>query len=393
MSAKEVVPMLSQYIENISSQVGSAEMAVYGAILLFAVTFIIFVISVNRKKQHKQPDSVASPDFKKNDLTSVLSSPPLKHLDEKNFKHRLQLGLSKSRNTVWGKFRKLLTGKAIDTEIRDEVEALLYQADISVSMVNTILKEIEKHESVESIYQAMKDLMLGLLKELEVKKDLEIAWSSKNSATKNHSALQIIMIVGVNGVGKTTTVGKLSAGLSRNGNKVVVAAADTFRAAAKEQLQVWCDRAGAELVTGHENNQDPAAVCYQAVAKAIELKADYCLLDTAGRLHNNDQLMEELKKIKRVISKLVPDAPHETLIVLDAMTGQNALKQALQFKVALEGLSGVILTKCDGSAKAGCALSIVEQLRVPIRFIGVGETLEDLDIFKAEEFVDALLAE
>ena len=260
-------------------------------------------------------------------------------------------------------------------------------------MVNKILQEVEKHHNASEIYHSIKDIMLHILQELEVDKELEKSWSQHHQEKKSENTLQVIMIVGVNGVGKTTTVGKLAAGLSKNGLKVVVAAADTFSAAAKEQLKIWCDRAGAELITGHDNNQDPAAVCYQAVSKAQEVKADYCLLDTAGRLHNNEQLMEELKKIKRVIQKLVPSAPQEILIVLDAMTGQNALKQAQQFKSALEGLTGVILTKCDGSAKAGCALSIVEELRVPIRFIGVGETLEDLDIFKAEEFVDALLQE
>lgn len=319
-----------------------------------------------------------------------------KQLLEKDFKQRLQLGLTKSRQSVWGTLKALVTGKAMDQETKDHVESILYQADIPVSMVDKILKEVEQYRNGDDIYSSINGLMMNIFQQVtsasEKPRVLEMAWQGKVNLDSAQS-LQVVMIVGVNGVGKTTTVGKLAAGLSRSGHKVVVAAADTFRAAAKEQLQVWCDRANAELITGHENNQDPAAVCYQAVAKALELKADYCLLDTAGRLHNNDQLMEELKKIKRVISKLVPAAPHETFIVLDAMTGQNALKQALQFKTALDGLSGVVLTKCDGSAKAGCALAIVEQLNVPIRFIGVGETLEDLDIFHPQDFTDALLAE
>ncbi len=392
----EVSQVIAQYIESISKYLHSSELVDLWPLLIVPALVVITTIILKRKKTSSLEQSSLQ-DLSHQDIPQGYE--PHKEYGqvqtlpiEKDFKQRLQQGLSKSRQSVWGKFRSLLTGKVMDKSSIEEIEALLYQADISVPMVNKILLEVEKQQNADEIYAAMKKLMLHLLKELEVQKDLENSWS-KDSSFINQGKLQVVMIVGVNGVGKTTTVGKLAAGLSKNGQKLVVAAADTFRAAAKEQLKVWCDRAGAELITGHENNQDPAAVCYQAVARALELKADYCLLDTAGRLHNNDQLMEELKKIKRVISKLVPEAPQETLIVLDAMTGQNALKQALQFKAALDGLSGVILTKCDGSAKAGCALSIVEQLQVPIRFIGVGETLEDLNIFKAEQFVDALLTE
>jgi fused signal recognition particle receptor len=311
-----------------------------------------------------------------------------------DFKERLKLGLAKSRLGVWGKVKALVTGAAIDQETKEQLEAILFQADIPTTMVEKILHDVGRRGENTSLIDDIKLIMREVFEKSSLsqgqnEQHLEKSWNTELRETTKMST-QVIMIVGVNGVGKTTTVGKMAAALSRSGMKVVVAAADTFRAAAKEQLMVWCERAGADLVTGHENNNDPAAVCYQALTKAIELKADYCLLDTAGRLHNNDQLMEELKKIKRVISKLMPGAPHEVLLVLDAMTGQNALRQAAQFQQALGGLTGVVLTKCDGSAKAGCALAIVEQLKVPIRFIGVGETLEDLNIFKAEEFVDAL---
>ncbi len=379
--------MLTEQIEKLKELFLTMNASSVGISLFVVLALLSIVYWFSKRKKTDDKISVESiPVNVQEDLKKVEDK-----LTSKDFKQRLQEGLSKSRHSVWGKVKSLLTGKTLNDDMKEEIEALLYQADISVPMVNKILQEVEKHQDAHEIYSSMKKLMLHMLKELEVSKDLEKSWSHHNS--QNNNQLQIIMIVGVNGVGKTTTVGKLAAGLSKNGQKVVVAAADTFRAAAKEQLKIWCDRAGAELITGHENNQDPAAVCYQAVAKAMEMNATYCLLDTAGRLHNNDQLMEELKKVKRVIQKLVPDAPHETLIVLDAMTGQNALKQALQFKTALGGLSGVVLTKCDGSAKAGCALSIVEQLQVPIRFIGVGESLEDLDIFKAEQFVDALLVD
>lgn len=350
-----------------------------------------------KKKTSKTQDNIsAAVELESLEVDTSLNEK--KKLLEKNFQQRLQLGLTKSRQTIWGKVTALVSGKILDQDTKDQLESILYQADIPNSMVEKIIKEVEKHKDGENIFTSINTLMMNIFKKYEQEPNhlhaLEASWLGKIPLTSEKPrTLQVVMIVGVNGVGKTTTVGKLAAGLSRSGLKVVVAAADTFRAAAKEQLQIWCERASAELITGHENNQDPAAVCYQAVARSLEIKADYCLLDTAGRLHNNDQLMEELKKIKRVITKLVPDAPHETLIVLDAMTGQNALKQALQFKTALDGLSGVVLTKCDGSAKAGCALAIVEQLNVPIRFIGVGESLEDLDIFHPQDFTNALLAE
>ncbi len=365
----------------------------YAAVVVVLLLALLIFRPTSKKTQ---PLDISKTETEVEVTSEIPSLDSKKQLLEKDFKQRLQLGLSKSRQTVWGKLKAMVTGNAMDQETKEQVESILYQADIPTSMVDKILKEVEQFQSGDEIFSSINKLMMNIFQKVnpnsENSRKLELAWEGKDNLeiTKN---LQVVMIVGVNGVGKTTTVGKLAAGLSRSGHKVVVAAADTFRAAAKEQLQIWCDRAKAELITGHENNQDPAAVCYQAVAKAIEIKADYCLLDTAGRLHNNDQLMEELKKIKRVITKLIPAAPHETLIVLDAMTGQNALKQALQFKTALDGLSGVVLTKCDGSAKAGCALAIVEQLNVPIRFIGVGETLEDLDLFHPQDFTNALLAE
>jgi fused signal recognition particle receptor len=199
----------------------------------------------------------------------------------------------------------------------------------------------------------------------------------------------VMMIVGVNGAGKTTTIGKLATRLSRQGAKVVVGACDTFRAAAVDQLQVWCDRAGATMVRAKENSA-PSGVGYQALEQAIREGADYCLLDTAGRLHTKDDLMQELEKSKRVLSKLMPDAPHQVLLVLDAIAGQNSLRQAQEFHKAL-GLTGLIFTKCDGSSKAGSAVAIVSQLKLPIAYIGVGEGVEDLDKFETDEYLKALL--
>ena len=197
------------------------------------------------------------------------------------------------------------------------------------------------------------------------------------------------MIVGVNGAGKTTTIGKLATKLKSQGAKVIVGACDTFRAAAVDQLQVWCERAGVDMVRAKDGS-DPSGVAFDTVAKAYRENYDYCLIDTAGRLHTNTNLMDELVKTKRVMAKTSPDAPHEVLLVLDAITGQNALKQAQEFHKALS-LTGIIFTKCDGSAKAGSAVGIVDQLRVPITYIGVGETVDDLHLFDMDLYLKTLV--
>jgi fused signal recognition particle receptor len=206
---------------------------------------------------------------------------------------------------------------------------------------------------------------------------------------ETHGELKVIMVVGVNGAGKTTTIGKLATKLRLQGAKVVVGACDTFRAAAVEQLEVWAKRADVEVVKASEG-ADPSGVAFDAVKAAKEKGADYCIIDTAGRLHTKSNLMDELSKTKRVMSKVVSDAPHEVLLVVDAITGQNAIRQAEEFNNAL-ALSGLIFTKCDGSAKAGSAVSIVDKLQVPITYIGVGESVEDLNQFDLDEYLSALV--
>ncbi|MDM8538500.1 signal recognition particle-docking protein FtsY, partial [Desulfobacterales bacterium HSG17] len=200
----------------------------------------------------------------------------------------------------------------------------------------------------------------------------------------------VIMVLGVNGVGKTTTIGKLAAKYTNNGKKVLIAAADTFRAAAVEQISLWSQKAGADIVK-HRENADPAAVAYDGIEAAIARGKDYVIIDTAGRLHTKVNLMEELKKIKRAMGKAMPDAPHEILLVLDATTGQNALSQAKQFHEAI-GITGIALTKLDGTAKGGVVISICNTLEIPLKYIGVGETIDDLQIFDPKKFIDALFA-
>ena len=305
-----------------------------------------------------------------------------------SWEKRLFKGLGKTRSEVWGKISGLMSGKALDDEMIEELEEILYTADMSPAMVSDLLEELKRMASeLDSSGNH-----LSFIKDFMKAKMID----SQNSVNKNlytfdanNPELKVIMIVGVNGAGKTTTIGKLATKLKSQGAKVVVGACDTFRAAAVEQLEVWCNRAGVEIVKAGEG-ADPTGVAYHAVAKAKEAKANYCIIDTAGRLHTKSNLMDELVKTKKVMSKVIAGAPHETLLVLDAITGQNALRQAEEFNKALN-LSGLIFTKCDGSSKAGSAVSIVETLKVPIVYIGVGEDVEDLDIFNLDAFLDALL--
>ena len=300
---------------------------------------------------------------------------------------RLFKGLSKTRSEVWGKIGSMISGKKIDDELVEELEEILFTSDLSPALVDELLEELKKVDSdentnyLEHIKTFMKQKMISA--QDKVNKELY------DLNTDNTNGPKVIMIVGVNGAGKTTTIGKLATKLKRQGAKVVVGACDTFRAAAVEQLEVWCNRAEVEIVKAAEG-ADPSGVAYDTVAKAKEMGADYCIIDTAGRLHTKSNLMDELTKTKKVMSKLIPDAPHETLLVVDAITGQNALRQAEEFNKAL-ALSGLIFTKCDGSSKAGSAVGIVNTLQVPIVYIGVGEDVEDLDIFNLDNFLNALL--
>ncbi len=294
---------------------------------------------------------------------------------------RLKSGLSKTRKILTTDIDDLFLGKKlVDDDMLEELEELLITADMGV---RTTMDIMERIAGKRSRIAGAKELKAVLKEEILAYFEALPAPSSK-AAAKPH----VVMVVGVNGVGKTTTIGKLAAHASRHGKKVLIAAADTFRAAAIEQLTIWAERASADIVR-HKDHADPAAVAYDSVDAAISRGTDIVFVDTAGRLHTKVNLMEEIKKIQRTLAKRLPDAPHEVLLVLDATTGQNALSQAKMFNEAL-GVTGIVLTKLDGTAKGGIVVSICSSLNIPLKYIGMGESVEDLQPFDPKQFVEAL---
>lgn len=302
--------------------------------------------------------------------------------EKKGFWSRLVSGLSKTRDNIVSGIDSIFSGfSSIDEEFYEEIEEILIMGDIGVNATEAIidsLKEKVKQQHIKDPAEC-KELLINSIKE-----QMDVG----ETAYRFEEEKSVVLIIGVNGVGKTTSVGKLAGKLKDQGKKVVLAAADTFRAAAGNQLLEWANRAGVDMIGGQEG-ADPAAVVYDAVAAAKARNADVLLCDTAGRLHNKKNLMEELKKINRILEKEYPDAYRETLVVLDATTGQNALNQARQFSEVAD-ITGIILTKMDGTAKGGIAVAIHSELGIPVKYIGVGETIEDLQKFDSNEFVDAL---
>jgi fused signal recognition particle receptor len=316
-----------------------------------------------------------------NGLPDAPPSPAL-HKNGKGLFSRLKKGLTKTRDILTTDIDKLFgTRSEIDDDMLEELEELLITSDIGVKtamkLMETIQKQASKVKSPDDLKKILRQEILKLL-------DNAAPASPLQGAEKPH----VIMVVGVNGVGKTTTIGKLAAYATGQGRSVLIAAADTFRAAAIEQLAVWANRAGADLVR-HKENSDPAAVAFDAIEAAVARGTDTVFVDTAGRLHTKINLMEEIKKIKRTIAKKIPEAPHEILLVLDATTGQNALAQAKMFNEALD-VTGLALTKLDGTAKGGIVISICQTLQIPLHFVGVGESIEDLQPFVPEKFAEAL---
>lgn len=296
---------------------------------------------------------------------------------------KIKEGLKKTRNAVAGQIDSMLKSfTKIDDELFEELEELLVMGDVGVHTAEKICDELKSRVKKEGIKDP--DEINRLLEET-VSEMLRGGEELDISTTPS-----IILVIGVNGVGKTTTIGKLSNSLSKQGKKVVLAAADTFRAAAIEQLDIWAKRSGCEIVKQNEGS-DPAAVVYDAISAAKARNADVIICDTAGRLHNKKHLMDELAKINRVIDRELPDAAKEKLLVLDATTGQNAVNQAEQFRQAT-GITGIVLTKLDGTAKGGVVLAIKDGLGIPVKYIGVGEQIDDLQPFNSEDFAKALFA-
>lgn len=304
--------------------------------------------------------------------------------EKKGFFARLKAGLTKTRNSIASGFESLFSGTHIDEDFYEELEEILIMADIGVHTTDEILEDLRekvKENKIKEPAQCREFLIESIKRQMEV----------GETAYEFEDRTSVVLVIGVNGVGKTTTIGKLAGQYKNAGKKVVLAAADTFRAAAIEQLTEWAKRASVDIIAGQEGS-DPASVIYDAIAASRARKADMLLCDTAGRLHNKKNLMEELRKINRIIDKEYPEAYRETLIVLDGTTGQNALVQAKQFKEVAD-ISGVILTKLDGTAKGGIAIAIQAELGVPVKYIGIGEKIEDLQKFDTDTFVDALFAE
>lgn len=299
---------------------------------------------------------------------------------------RLKSGLSKSRENIVGQISGLvrLRGK-IDDELWDDMEAILIQADVGVESTMRIIDNLRDRVARERVTEAEK--LNDFLKDELV----SILQTNGEKPAEQKTGRKIYLVVGVNGTGKTTTIAKLARNFTRNGESVLLGAADTFRAAAVEQLDIWAKRLNVDIVK-HERGADPAAVVYDAIHAASARKSDVLLIDTAGRLHTYSNLMEELKKIKRIADREKGNAEVITLLVLDATTGQNGISQARLFNEALE-INGIVLTKLDGTAKGGIVLAIEQELGIPIRYVGVGESMDDLQEFKAEEFVTALVGE
>lgn len=316
------------------------------------------------------------------DKVKTVCSDPSSSKDSKGVFNRLKIGLAKTRKVLSYDLNNLFTIKRkIDDELLEELEEILITSDVGIQTSMDLIKKISKQSSKITGVDQLKEI---LKKEIHL-----IVDNSKISKPVITHTPHVIMVIGVNGVGKTTTIGKLAVKSTNAGKKVIVAAADTFRAAAVEQLSIWAGRAGADIVK-HKEGSDPAAVAFDAVEAAIARNADIVLVDTAGRLHTKVNLMEELKKIKRAICKKIPDAPHEILLVLDATTGQNGLAQAKLFYDEV-GITGIVITKLDGTAKGGIIVSICNTMKIPIQYIGIGEQIEDLQQFNSSDFVNALL--
>lgn len=314
-----------------------------------------------------------------------------KKIFNKEKKETLDKGLEKSKNSFFEKLGKAVAGKSkVDDDVLDNLEEVLVSSDVGVNTTLKVIDRIEarvardKYLGTDELNQILREEIAGLLSETNTGDATQFEVPTQNDGP------HVIMVVGVNGVGKTTTIGKLAYQFKKAGKKVVLGAADTFRAAAIDQLQIWADRTEVPIVK-QSMGSDPASVAFDTLQSAVNHQADVVIIDTAGRLHNKVNLMNELTKVKRVMQKVVPNAPHEVLLVLDGSTGQNAFEQAKQFTAATE-VTSLAVTKLDGTAKGGVVIGISDQFQIPVKYIGVGEGIEDLQVFNKFEFVDSFFA-
>jgi fused signal recognition particle receptor len=310
-----------------------------------------------------------------------------KKIFSKEKKETLDKGLEKTKTSFFDKLSKAVAGKSkVDDEVLDNLEEVLVSSDVGVNTTLKIIGRIEdrvakdKYVGTDELNKILREEIAGLLSEID-------SGNATDFETPENKKPYVIMVVGVNGVGKTTTIGKLAYQFNKAGKKVVLGAADTFRAAAIDQLQIWADRTNVEIVK-QSMGSDPASVAFDTLQSAVNQNADVVIIDTAGRLHNKVNLMNELTKVKRVMQKVIPDAPHDVLLVLDGSTGQNAFEQAKQFTAATE-VTSLAVTKLDGTAKGGVVIGISDQFQIPVKYIGVGEGMEDLQVFNKLEFVDS----
>jgi len=308
----------------------------------------------------------------------------------KNKEESLNKGLSKTKESVFKKLSRVVVGKSkVDDDVLDDLEEVLISSDVGVETTLKIIKRIEvrvakdKYIGTGELNRILKEEIAALLNENDTEESVGYDLPEGKKP-------YVVLVVGVNGVGKTTTIGKLAYNYKQAGKKVVLGAADTFRAAAVDQLQIWADRTGVPIVK-QKMGSDPASVAFDTLSSAKASGADVVLIDTAGRLHNKINLMNELTKIRKVMQKVIPDAPHEVLLVLDGSTGQNAFEQAKQFSASTE-VTSLALTKLDGTAKGGVVIGISDQFKIPVKYIGVGEKIDDLQLFRKKEFVDSLFS-
>lgn len=298
------------------------------------------------------------------------------------FFDKLKQGLAKTKNAVFGQVNEVIKSfRKVDESLLEELEEIMICADMGATTTEKIIDELRDRIKTNNIKNA-DDVRSALA-------EILMAQVGDGEPLNLSTTPSVILVIGVNGVGKTTSIGKIANNLRKDGKRVIVAAADTFRAAAIEQLAIWCDRAGVELIRQSEGS-DPASVVYDAIAAANKRRADVLIIDTAGRLHNKSNLMDELAKINRIISRELPDAARETLLVLDATTGQNAVMQAKKFRESAD-ITGLIITKLDGTAKGGAIFSIKDEINIPVKYIGVGEQIDDMQPFDAKMFIDALM--